>query len=409
MKKLAFTFVLCFAVGVAFGQKKALNAAKNEIRSLKPNIEDARTAIQGALTDPETVGNAETWYIAGVVENRVFDMERAKEILGQTPNDGVMYPALVKIYPYFAKADELDQLPDAKGKVKPKFRKDIKAIMVANRMYYINAGSYFYEKGDYKQAYENFRFYGDIPKLPIFEGDSKSFEALPNDTNDIKIRYYAALSATGIPNAEAAIELFSEIKDSGWNENEIYQRLASEYSQKKDTIHFVEILKQGMDKFPKEPYYILNLINVNINQGKFDEAIEYLQAAIDVSPNDAQLHDVLGLVYENTQQTDKAIASIEKAIEINSSYAEALSHLGRLYYNSGITARAEADNITDTKLYKEARVKVDELFKKAIDPFLKAYELNPKDNDAVFALRNIYYSLGNNAEYEKWDKIYMGQ
>ncbi|MDR0542097.1 MAG: tetratricopeptide repeat protein [Dysgonamonadaceae bacterium] len=409
MKKLVFTLVLCFAVGLAFGQKKALKVAKDEIKSLKPNIEDAKTAIQSALKDPETMNNAETWYVAGMVENKLFDIERAKEILGQAPNEDVMYPALVKIYPYFVKADELDQLPDAKGKIKPKFRKDIKAIMLANRPYYINAGSYFYEKGDYKQAYENFRFYGDLPKLPIFEGDSKSFNIQPNDTNDVKIRFYAALAANEIPNVDASIELFSEIKDSGWNENEIYQRLASEYNQKEDTVHYEEVLKQGVNKFPKEPYYILNLINLDINQGKIDEAINYLQKAIEVSPNDAQLYDVLGLVYENTRQPEKAIENIKKALEINSDYADALSHLGRIYYNSGIEARAAADNITDTKLYNEARKKVDNFFNEAIPYFEKAYQLNPQDNDAVFALRNIYYSLGNNAAYEKWDKIYMGE
>jgi tetratricopeptide (TPR) repeat protein len=117
----------------------------------------------------------------------------------------------------------------------------------------------------------------------------------------------------------------------------------------------------------------------------------------------------LGLVYENIKETEKAIESIKKALAINPEYAEALSHLGRLYYNSGIEARGVADNIIDTKLYNEARKKVDNLFKEAIPYFEKAYQLNPQDNDAVFALRNIYYSLGNNAAYEKWDKIYMGQ
>jgi tetratricopeptide (TPR) repeat protein len=396
-------------VGLTFGQKKALNIAKNEIKSQKPNIEDARNSINNALVDPETKDNAETWYVAGMVENKAFDTERAKEILGQTPNEDVMYPALVKIYPYFAQSDSLDQLPDAKGKVKPKFRKDIKAIMIANRPYYINAGSYFYEKQDYRKAYENFRFYGDMPNLPLFEGDAKAFIILPNDTNDIKIRYYAALSASAIPDDVAATELYTEIKDLGWNENEIYQRLATEYSQKEDTVRFAEVLKQGVDKFPKEPYYILNLINININQGKTDEAVDYLQKAIAVSPDDAQLHDVLGLVYESTKQIDKAIESIRKALEINPEFSEALSHMGRLYYNSGIEARGTADNISDAKLYTAARKQVDELFREAIPYFEKAYQLNPQDTDAVFALRNIYYSLGNNEAYEKWDKIYMGQ
>jgi tetratricopeptide (TPR) repeat protein len=411
MKKLTFTFtlVLCFAAGLAFGQKKALNVAKNEINSLKPNIEEARTAIKGALTNPETKDNPETWYVAGLLENKVFDIERAKEIVGQTPNEDVMYPALTEIYPYFVKADELDQVPDAKGRVKLKFRKDIKAIMVANRPYYINAGGYYYDKRDYQKAYENFRFYGDLPKLAWFEDDDKSFQTQPTDTNNIKIRYYAALAAAETPNPKAAIELYTEIKDLGWNENELYQRLAHEYSQQTDTVNLTEVLKQGFGKFPQEPFYILSLINININQGKVEEAIGYLEKAIVVSPNDAQLYDVLGLVYENTKKIDQAIQYIKKALEINPEFADALSHLGRLYYNSGIEARAAADNLTDTKAYNEAMKQVNEYLKQAIPYFEKAYQLNPKDNDAIFALRNIHYSLGNNDEYVKWDKLYTGE
>ena len=408
MKKLTLTLVLCFMVVLAFGQKKALNTAKNEIKAAKPNIEDAKTAIQSALQNPETMDDAETWYVAGLLENRIFDLERAKEILGQTPNDDVMYPALDRIYPYFLKANELDQIPDEKGKVKLKFQKDIRAIMLANRPYYPNAGGYFYDKGDYQKAYENFRFYGDMPQLPVFAGDDKSFKTQPNDTNDIQIRYFAAICATAIPDSDAAIELYNEIKDLGWKENEMYQRLAIEYTQKEDTISFVEILKQGVEKFPQEPYYLLSLVNININQGKSDEAIDYLQKAIEVSPDEPQLYDVLGLIYENIKDTDNAIENIKKALELNPDYAEALSHLGRLYYNAGIEARAEADNITDIRLYNEARKKVDELYKEAIPYFEKAYQLNPEDHDAVFALRNIYYSLGNNDEYLKWDKLYMG-
>lgn len=43
-----------------------------------------------------------------------------------------MYEALYGILPYFQKAYELDQLPNEKGKVKPKYTKDIKSILSAN-------------------------------------------------------------------------------------------------------------------------------------------------------------------------------------------------------------------------------------------------------------------------------------
>jgi tetratricopeptide (TPR) repeat protein len=188
-----------------------------------------------------------------------------------------------------------------------------------------------------------------------------------------------------------------------------YKQLANEYYLKGDTVGFVKILEQGTVKFPKESYFILNMINININKGEIPQAINYLQKAIANSPDDAQLYDVLGLVYENNKEIDQAIVNIKKSLEINPDFADALSHLGRIYYNLGIESRAIADNISNVDAYNTEIEKVTNYFKEAIPYFEKAYVINSKDSDAVFALRNIYYSLGNNAEYEKWDKIYLGE
>jgi tetratricopeptide (TPR) repeat protein len=409
MKKLAFALVLSLIAVISYGQKKTVNTVKNEIKESSPNIEEAQALIKEALANPETENDPEAWYVAGLVENKQFDMEKIKEVMNVAPNEDVMYPALDRIFPYFSKADELDQLPNEKGKVKSKFRKDIKSIMLANRPYYVNAGAYFYEKGNYQKAYESFLFYGEMHKLPMFAGDESKFESLASDTNAVKYRYYAALSAALIPNHDAAIELYTEIKDLNYNEIDCYKQLANEYYQKEDTTGFVKVLEQGTAKFPEESYFILNMINININRGEIEQAISYLQKAIDNSPTDAQLHDVLGLVYEGNKEIDKAIVSIKKSLEINPDYPDALSHLGRIYYNLGIESRAVADNISDVASYNAEIEKVNNYFKEAIPYFEKAYSINSKDSDAVFALRNIYYSLGNNAEYEKWDKIYSGE
>ncbi|MDR0413612.1 MAG: tetratricopeptide repeat protein [Dysgonamonadaceae bacterium] len=386
-----------------------MNTVKNEVKESAPNIEEARTMIRGALAHPDTENDPEAWYVAGLVENKQFDMERIKEVMNAAPNEDVMYPALDRIFPFFAQADELDQRPNEKGKVKSKYRKDIKAILLANRPYYINAGAYFYEKENYRKACENFRFYGDMHTLSMFAGDESKFESLASDTNAIKYRYYAALSASLIPDHDVAIELYTEIKDLNYNEIDCYKQLANEYFQKEDTVGLINVLEQGTAKFPEDSYFILNIISINITRGEFEQAVGYLQKAIARSPGDAQLYDVLGLVHENNKEIDKAIENIKKALEINPDYADALSHLGRLYYNLGIESRAAADNISDIKSYNAAMEKVNDYFEEAIPYFEKSYSLNSKDSDAVFALRNIYYSLGNNEAYEKWDKIYSGE
>ncbi len=406
MKKLVFTVALCFVVGMTFAQKKAVSAAKNEIKNDKPNIEEARNLIKGAMEDPETKESAETYYVAGLIENKQFDNEKIKEALGQKPDEAIMYKSLGAILPYFLQADKLDQLPDEKGKVKPKFRKDMKSYITANHPYYRNGGVYYNDQKNYKEAYNFFTTYLDIPKLPMYEGD-KDMAALVGDSSYLEIKYYAAIIASQMGNDDGrqkAIALYESLKKDNYKQNEVYQYLCYEYEQAKDTVNLVKTLKEGVSKFPEEPYYLLNLINQYIYSNQSEEAIRYLNEAIERKPNDAQLFDVLGRIYENKGEADKAVEYFQKALTLNPTYVEALGNMGRIYYNRGVESQAAAGNIADNKLYNEAIAKVKDLFNQALPYFEKAHELKPDENEYMNALRSIYYVLGMGEKFEKIEK-----
>ncbi|MDR1610955.1 MAG: tetratricopeptide repeat protein, partial [Candidatus Symbiothrix sp.] len=322
MKKIVFTVVFfLFAASITFGQKKTVKAAANEIKGNTPNLTEARNLIKDALTNPESAEEAETWYVAGSIENKQFDLERTNEMLGKQPNEAVMYAALGAISPYFEKALEYDKRPDAKGKVKLKYTKDIKAIMLANRPFYSNAGIYYYNNRDYKKAYENFKLYGDFKKMDLFQDEKWTIP----DSIENQIRYYAGLSAAFIPDHTAAIEVFEEIKDGGVNETDIYRALANEYQQVKDTAGFERTIAAGFKRFPQDDYFLLNLINQSISKGKSNEAIGYLDAAIAKDPDNAQLYDVLGQVYEGDRKIDEAIKYMKKAVELKPDTADFLT------------------------------------------------------------------------------------
>jgi len=411
MKKTVFTLGLCLVAGLSFAQKKSVNIVKAELRGEKPNVAELRTLIKGALTNPETADKAETWKIAGDIENKTLSDEQAKMMVGQKPNEDAMYPALYEIYPYYEKAYSLDILPDAKGKVKPKYAKDIKAIMLANRPYYVNAGSYYYGKKDYRKAYECFKFYGDYPTLPMFQDDAESlskFENLETDSSAIQYLYFSGLSAELIPDYPTAIEVYERVKDSKYmNNNELYQHLADLYNLRmKDTVNYVRTLKAGVEKFPNESYYLLNLININIIQNKPEEAINYLDKAIEVNPNDSKLYYVRAYVYEQIKDDDKAIEYGTKALAVEPDYVDALVLVGRIYFNQGLEMQSNASTIRDRKLQNTEFDKAHEKFKQAIPYFEKAYSLKPDEKSVVYGLRSIYYSLDNNKEYDKWEKIY---
>ncbi|MCL1933094.1 MAG: tetratricopeptide repeat protein [Candidatus Azobacteroides sp.] len=412
MKKFVFTGVLCFLVSLSFGQKKAVSAAKDEIKNNPPNITEARSLIKDALTNPETAEDAEAWYVAGLIENKQFDTEKTLEILGKAPNEEVMYDALDKIIPYFLKSAELDQLPDAKGKVKPKYLKDIRSIIKANHVYYINAGVYAFNKENFKSAYENFKQYGDIPSLDIFKDEK--WDTATGDTTDLQIRYYAGLAAARIPDHQAAIAMYSGLKDRGYVENglfkesDIYKELAREYDLTKDSVNFVKIIKEGFVKFPGEDYYLLNMINLSINSGKTEEAVDYLEKAIAQNPNNAQLYAVRGQLFSEDKKPDEAIKNLKKALEMDPDNAAFMQELGRIYFNLGVEKRKAADEASDVAQSKDLAKESLDFYRQSMPYFEKVFEKDANNKDAIFALRTIYFNLNMEPQFNKMDALVTG-
>jgi tetratricopeptide (TPR) repeat protein len=396
MKRVLLTVVLCIAASVSFAQKKVVNEAQSIAKGTNANFNEARDLIKGALENAETKDDPKTWYVAGFIEDQQFSAERMKQLLGQQPNEPVMYTALMNVLPFFEKAYELDQRPDAKGKVKPKYVKDIKGILGADHVYYINAGAYYFDAKDYQKAYDAFEQYLKIAALPMFKGE----RVAERDSNFMTVQFYAAVAATQLNNSELAIAALTRAKDTDFRANDVYQYLIYEYQQINDSVSVEKTLEEGLKKFPEEKYYLLSLINTYIYSNRNEKAIEYLKTALELEPNDSTLYDVMGRVYETGfKDYENAEKYYAKALEINPNYVEALSNLGRVYYNQGVNKLGEANLINDTKQYQEEAARAKDLFKKALPYFEKALQQKPDEREYMTALRGIYYNLNMNDEF----------
>ncbi|MDH6356468.1 tetratricopeptide repeat protein [Parabacteroides sp. PF5-9] len=398
MKRVLLTVALCVIATASFAQKKAVNQAQSAAKGAKGNFEEARTLIKGALENPESKNDPKTWYVAGFIEDQQFSAERTKQILGQQPNEPVMYQALMGVLPYFEKAYELDQLPDAKGKVNPKHTKDIKGILSANHIYYINAGAFYFDTKDYQKAYDAFEQYLQISDLPFFKGEPVA----ARDSNYMTVQFYAAVAATQLNNPSLAIATLEKAKQFNYRGSDVYQYLAYEYEQQNDSINQERTLEEGFSKYPEEKYFLLSLINNYIYSNRNEKAIEYLNAAIAQDSSNPQLYDVMGRVYESgMNDSENAEKYFVKALEIDPNYADALSNLGRIYYNQGVNKQGDANQITDNKLYQEELAKAKAYFEKALPYFEKARQLKPEERDVLVALRGIYYNLNMGDKFEE--------
>ncbi len=338
---------------------------------------------------PETKDDAKTWYTAGLIEERAFTGENQKSLKGEPQDLPNMYAALLAMHEYYQKTYEIDHQPNDKGKVRPKFEKKISKAYEDNLLYYINAGGYYMEQKDFKNALKAFQAFREIKRSPLFEGE----KIAQPDSNSMMVDFFAIITAYQAGDKQLAIKYGEELKGNGYRQNEVYQILAQTYIEEGDTANYITTMQEGLKLFPKEPYYSVNLINTYIVQNKYDEARTFLAQAIELNPENPQLYDVMGKLYEESNE-EEAIKWFSKALEVDPNYVESLCNIGRIYYNKAVEVSDKEEGGMAA-----AQKKRTALLNKALPYLQKAYSINP--DASYYLLGNIYYALGDNAKYEE--------
>lgn len=401
MKKTILTICIAISFTGTFAQKANVSKAKNLALMSTPDFTAARAAIKPALDEATTKDDANTWYVAGLIGYKENESYVTKQMLQQQVDADAKGKAVMESYDYFIKAYALDSLPNAKGKIKPKFQKDIKNKI---KEYYTDRsdlfayGAYLFDKKDYDGAIKAFDNYLAIPKLPMMKNEIKL------DSNYYIIKYYTAIAATNAEKHDKAIALYSDLKNDNYETINVYELLYEEYTKVKDTVSAVNTLKEGFEKFPKEPWFLQNLINYYIFSNQTKDALGYLDRAIQEEPTLAQYRYVQGTLNENMGNIEDAKAAFNKAIELNPKYAEAYAGLGRLVYNQAYKMAEKANDIKDNASYKAAMKKSDDAFAQSIPYFKKAIELDASNMEYKRTLKNLYYRLHMDKEYEALDK-----
>ncbi len=405
MRKILFlTMMAVLSTGSLFAQKSALRDAKRALG--RDDLNEARALIKQAAEHPETANDPETWKLWGDIGNKAFDIQRTNAMLGKSVNDKEMYDGLMESYHPYVKADSLAEMPDEKGRVRNRVRKDISSILRANHPFYINGGVYYNDQGDYKKATDFFEVYWNIPTLPMFEGEENAFVL---DSTYQTIKYYAIITAIQGGDHKRALALLERaanepfIENSAYKESDIYELMASEYLQLGDSAKFVEILYEGSERFPSSNYFIPNLVNVFIREGNTEKALEYLDKAIQNNPeNSCDLNSVKGALLAEKGDYDAAEAEYNKALAQDPNCERALEAIAVNYILQAQNLKEKTAMISDRQKQMENDKKTVEYYQRALPPLEKYTELlkerNAEANEiesALLKLRNVYYNLSN--------------
>ena len=405
MRKIFILSLLTTMTFFACAQKGVVKDANRSLRS--DDLNEARALIKQALENEETANDPNAWKLAGDIGDKAFENERTKQMLGKEANNDAMYKGLMESYAPYLKADSLGQLPDSKGRVRNRVRKDIAATLRANHPFFINGGIHFNDKQAFSTASKYFEVYRDIPTSDLFEGNKERFLL---DSTYQTIKYYAIITSIQAEDHERAVNLISRaidepfIENSAYQESDLYELLASEYIQSGDTASYMEVLSVGAEKFPKSKYFIPNLINVFIREGENDKALDYLDQAIKNDPTNAcDLNSVKAALFAENNEFDKAEAEYQKALAQDENCERALEGLAVNFILQAQNLKDKSvELMNDRKLQAENDKKIVEFYQLAL-PYLEKFTENLKARNAdesvltgaLIKLQNVYYNLSN--------------
>ena len=412
MKKSIFLAALVLISAGCFAQKANVNKARSLADAETPDYAGARAAIAEALQNDETKDQANTWYVAGFIGYKEFDNGNIKRQIGQNVDINSWGAAVYESLDYWTKAYDMAMVPtyDKKGRAKYDTRTP-KSILPKVVEYFqfqplIAAGFTAYENNNPSLAYDMFIAHCNIPEMKMMQDNPEEAAKLLRDSSFYTCLYYAGRFAYEAERYDEAVATLKRMNSEHANANALRKEIiyANEYiyqiyMEQKDTVAAVDFIKGCIDLFPEEPWFMQNLINLYINSGQEEKAIEYLDIAIAREPNVGQYYNSKGSILARVGRFDESLKAFEQAIAIEPNNALFLETLGFAYVDLGNKLNDDAAYY-DAKEYAKAKVEIDKAFQNALPYFEKAYELEPDNYDYKRSLRSLYYRLGMNDKYE---------
>ena len=280
-----------------------------------------------------------------------------------------------------------------------------------------------------------------------------------NEEKNKDYLYYAAGSAVNSKEYDKALDYYVELKENNYTGviDEYYITNNETGEEEKVSETEFDLLKSSKDYSnprvgqteSRYPEIVKNIALIYVQQGKNDVAIEAIQEARSIQPDDTSLilneadlyirisnnsddeseRDLyrkkfkelmelaitkdpengilyynLGVISSEQGQNDSALEYYKKAIEFKPDYVDAYLNLVAVILDGEQSIVDEMNNLGTSKKdnirYDELKVERENLYKECI-PFLeKLIEVSPTNIDALNTLKNIYGVLGENEKFK---------
>lgn len=243
-----------------------------------------------------------------------YNEESAKVAIKKEADEAGMYDALDAAYTAAAECYKYDQLPNAKGKVKPKYSKVNAVRLYQLRPNLINGGGFFQGK-DNKKAFKLLSYYVTSNSEPMFNEVKTDAAKDPNYLNAAFFAGYMAYMDHDWANAEKYAGM--AVNDSANGANALNIMLTAMKAQLKtaaDSAEFINKCKALYEKNPDNQMIFANLVDAYSQAGKATEAEQLVNSRLEREPNDFIALMVKGQFLEQHDKFQEAADALKKSL-----------------------------------------------------------------------------------------------
>lgn len=386
--------MLLVSVGT-YAQKKEISNAKTNIKN-GANLEAVEKSMRGLLADSVNRQNSKIWLLLQASIKKQYDLGNEKLYLKQQYDTAQLFLIAKRMFDTLESFDSIDAQPDAKGRIRPKYRSRHATFLNGYRHNIYTGGSFFIRKQRYQDAYDMYSTYLSCAEQPLFE----KYDYAQKDQRLPEAAYWAVYSGYKLNNPALALRY----ADLAWADTVhtpyLLQYLSEVYWQHGDTAKSVSMMRKGFEAYPTNAYFCPRLVDYYCSQGQYEEANKIVDVAIATTDDNWLYRYAKSTICLNTGHYEECIEICDRLIMENDTLADAYYNAGNAYYRMALAQRAEAG------LDRQKRQQVLEYYRRAL-PYLERYRaLAPEQQDKwLMPLYTIYLNLNMGEEFDEMEHL----
>ena len=280
-----------------------------------------------------------------------------------------------------AECNKYDQLPNAKGKVAPKFAEKNAQRVWVNRVHLVNIGQEEARKGDDDNVLKFWGAFVDSRNEPLFAAMDKN----PEQAYIGQVAFFAGRYAFQAKDLERANRYFDEAMKDPEQKKEalgfkIYA-LKSNLKTRQDSLNFVEQLKPLLADNPENDAIIDGLYSMYDGLKMKSEQKALLEGILAKNPDNFVALADMGIMHIGENDYKTAIPFLRKAIAIKDDNASVIYYLAT---SLCILAQEDGTSAADKKNY----------YKEAVELYDKCKQVDPQKQQINWGYNryNAYYN-----------------